>query len=122
MARPKLDVNRKESQQITIYLTKAQKDSLQKEAESCALSLSTYLKKRIFSNKIVTSIPEVNRKAFTELSRIGVNLNQLARQLNSWEGSTGIPDKLTGKTKQIDHLLAELLHIKSSIIGDNDDR
>jgi hypothetical protein len=27
MARPKLDKNRKESQQITIYLTKAQKDS-----------------------------------------------------------------------------------------------
>jgi hypothetical protein len=54
------------------------------KASSMGLDLSEYIRRCVERRQITTTIqPEVNRQTAVELGRIGVNLNQLQRAMNT---------------------------------------
>ncbi|WP_406533624.1 plasmid mobilization protein [Methanobrevibacter sp.] len=69
------------SQRITLRVSPKEKEELEKRAEQAKMSLSQYLI-RAGENKKITvaeNIPEL----FLEITRIGVNINQIAHVANS---------------------------------------
>jgi hypothetical protein len=67
-----------------LRLTPVEKESWSVKASSMGLDLSEYIRRCVERRQITTTIqPEVNRKTAVELGRIGVNLNQLQRAMNT---------------------------------------
>ncbi|MTJ93558.1 MAG: MobC family plasmid mobilization relaxosome protein [Desulfovibrio sp.] len=54
-------------------------------------------------------VPEVNRKAYGELARLGVNLNQIAKAANA--GRTAVPFGL------LRELLSQIMCLQASLMG-----
>ena len=50
-------------------------------------SRGEWIRTKALSRKIPRAIPEINRKAWAELSRVASNLNQLTRFLNQGNGN-----------------------------------
>jgi hypothetical protein len=78
MARPKTRTLRHE-----LRLTPAEKESWSKKAAAVGIDLSEYIRRCVERRTIPSVIPEVNRQTAAELGRIGVNLNQQIRAMNT---------------------------------------
>lgn len=81
MARPKKSDAEKRSQVVNMRFTLAEHEHLRAQAESAGLSVSDYVRRRAIGYTVppapsrATSDPAL----LSELNRIGVNVNQLAR-------------------------------------------
>ncbi|MGE4232031.1 MAG: hypothetical protein AB7F43_01765 [Bacteriovoracia bacterium] len=74
---------------VPIRLTPAERDWLKCVAKNQALSLSEYIRRAALKRRLPPSpAPEINRKTYLELSRIGNNLNQLLRAIHAGEGAS----------------------------------
>ena len=74
-----------ETRQIfPLRLSPSEKTALEAKATEADLKLSEYLRAAGLKQKISRQqpVPEVNRMTYVELSRIGINLNQLAKACN----------------------------------------
>lgn len=86
--------------QLRIRLTESERADLQREAEAAGVSLSELVRSRVLKLRRGSVRHTMNRAAeppafqamhpalFAELSRIGNNLNQLTRALNSGQGAS----------------------------------
>jgi antitoxin component of RelBE/YafQ-DinJ toxin-antitoxin module len=67
-----------------LRLTPVEKESWSVFASAMGLDLSEYIRRCVERRQITTNIqPEVHRQTAVELGRIGVNLNQLQRVMNT---------------------------------------
>jgi antitoxin component of RelBE/YafQ-DinJ toxin-antitoxin module len=66
-----------------LRLTPVEKESWSVKASAMGLDLSEYIRRCVERRQITTKKPEVNRQTAVELGRIGVNLNQLIRAMNT---------------------------------------
>jgi hypothetical protein len=66
-----------------LRLTPVEKESWSVFASAMGLDLSEYIRRCVERRQITTKKPEVNRQTAVELGRIGVNLNQLQRVMNT---------------------------------------
>jgi hypothetical protein len=67
-----------------LRLTPVEKESWSLKASALGLDLSEYIRRCVERRQITTTIqPEVNRLTAVELGKIGVNLNQLQRAMNT---------------------------------------
>jgi len=66
-----------------LRLTPVEKESWTKKAAAVGIDLSEYIRRCVERRTIPSVIPEVNRQTAVELGRIGVNLNQLQRAMNT---------------------------------------
>ena len=66
-----------------LRLTPAEKVAWNAKAESVGLDLSEYIRRCVERRAIAPKPPEVNRATAIELGRIGVNLNQQVRAINT---------------------------------------
>lgn len=84
MARPRAPEEERRSECFAIRLTPAERLALQEEAERLSLSPTSLARQRLLRGRVVVQEHRRldPRQAF-ELGRIGVNLNQIARALNS---------------------------------------
>lgn len=94
---------------LIIRLTKTEKDVLKQAAKNAHLSLSSYSKHAIFSQKIVS---KTDVQTVFQLKKIGVNLNQLAKQINSLPSDNNIRYAL----KRVSEYIENLDKITSSIV------
>jgi hypothetical protein len=78
MARPKTRTLRHE-----LRLTPAEKESWSVQAAAAGMNLNEYIRRCVKRRQITTIQPEVNRQTAAELGRIGVNLNQQIRAMNT---------------------------------------
>lgn len=80
MARPKKRSEEKRDEQVKIRLTLAEANELRDAALSAGLSVSDYARRRMLGIRLPqTSIRRSDPALVSELNRIGVNVNQLAR-------------------------------------------
>ena len=83
MARPTKEPHEKRSAaRPAVRLTQAELTHLQSLAASARLPVSDYVRQRLLSGKVTPRPSADQASLLTELNRIGVNLNQIARQLN----------------------------------------
>lgn len=73
------------SKKIEIRVKEHELDAIKQLADASRLSVSELTRRALMNIKIepVQPIPEINRAVYVELSKIGVNLNQIARSLNA---------------------------------------
>lgn len=65
---------------ISFRVTEREHEQTETQAESLGLGLATYCRSLVLSQKVeATLIKEANQEAIRQLSRIGNNLNQIAK-------------------------------------------
>jgi hypothetical protein len=88
-------------EQIHFRVTKTEKDKLMKKANDAGYTLSSYVKKVVFENKIV---PKTDIETVLELKKIGVNINQLAKFINTFPVQDNLPYAINNLQLYIDKL------------------
>jgi len=66
-----------------VWLTPEEKNDWIRKATSLGMCLNDYIRCCVERRKIPTPMPEVNRLTVSELGKIGVNLNQQIRAMNT---------------------------------------
>lgn len=112
--RPRIAPESVRGRTVGVCVNAAELDALRRYADSAGLSVSEWIRRVALSRYTPRPImPEVNRKTYLELARIGGNLNQLTMLAHS--GSFG----------PIDALLAEVITIlrqtQRELCGGGDD-
>lgn len=91
MARPRKDEHEKRNEVVRLRLTLAEHEHVRSQAETAGVTVSEFLRRRALG--YIVPQARVRRGAdpmlLNELNRIGVNLNQIARNQNS-----GRPERL----------------------------
>lgn len=85
MGRPRKEEHERRTASIRADLTEAEKVYVQEQAARAGLSEAEYTRRRVLGYAVVS--PAASRRAdpalITELNRIGVNVNQLARAVHT---------------------------------------
>ena len=84
MARPRLDDEERREQTVGVRVTAAEAAELRERAQAARLSMGAYLRRRALGQRVrIAAELRLGAAELRELNRIGVNLNQMARALNS---------------------------------------
>lgn len=72
------------TKRISVYLSDTEYADLVQRVQN-PYELCNYIRAQVFAGKtpVSVAIPEINLKAYSEIGRIGSNLNQIARHMNA---------------------------------------
>ncbi len=108
MARPRAPEEERRSECFAIRLTPAERLALQEEAERLSLSPTSLARQRLLRGRVVVQEHrQLDPRQVFELGRIGVNLNQIARALNS--GQNINPAAIEAALAELRTLLAQIV-------------
>ena len=102
--RPRLPEGERRTYRVGVSLSEAEREAVAAKAEAAGLSPAAYLRQAGLGARLSS---RVNDRAYHQLSRIGVNVNQMARVANQ-----------TGRLPELDVLraiLAEVREIRDQI-------
>ncbi len=105
MARPVKQLHEKRSETLRARVTIAEKVFVQDQAELAGLDVTEYVRRRVLGFQVPPAAGRADAALLSELNRIGVNLNQLARNANS-----GRVERMN-----IDVVMAELRGVLESV-------
>lgn len=84
MARPQLARESKRSKRLIFRLTESELQKILQFAEICGKSPSELIREKLFNGKFPQAkTAKLDLQTYTELKKIGVNINQLAWKVNS---------------------------------------
>ena len=84
MARPRLGEEERRTRTLGVRVTEAEAEELRERAQAARLSVGAYVRRRALGRRVrVASEWRLGAAELRELNRIGVNLNQMARAMNS---------------------------------------
>lgn len=107
MSRP-LSPSSKIRDRVDVYLTPAERNAIAAKAETAGLPISTFLRKSALSQQIKAP-PKFAVEKWAELARLGSNLIQIAKAVNSGQKLPFEPFILLDLEKAIDELRDQLL-------------
>lgn len=104
MARPRKTAGERRDLQIGIRLTPSEAEALQTRAQAAGLSVTEYARRMMAHGQVrVVQSQEPDFAVLDQLRRIGVNLNQLARAMNT--SGQEAPDGLGDLCRKIESLI-----------------
>ena len=84
MGRPKVEKDKKLSRRFIFRLTEDELSRLTKAGETCGKAPGPLVRQKLFKGRFPEAkTAKLDLNTFLELRKIGVNLNQLARQVNA---------------------------------------
>lgn len=89
-------------------LSKSEKELIDKRAKALGISLSSFLRKSLLGEQIVS---KTDVQTVFELKKIGVNINQLARHLNTLP----VEEEIRNSLFSINNYIRELKQITDSL-------
>ena len=107
MARPRLEAEDRRTRTIGVRVTAAEGAQLDERAEAARLTTATFVRQVVLGRPVrIASVRRLGGAEFAELNRIGVNLNQIARALNS-----GVPAPVGTReaVERVGELVTDLL-------------
>ena len=108
MARPRLGEEERRTRTVGVRVTEAEAEELQERAQAARLSMGAYLRRRGLGQRVrMATERRLGAAELRELNRIGVNLNQMARALNS--GAVSSPAETQEVVERVGELVARLL-------------
>jgi hypothetical protein len=111
MGRPKKDTDQKLAKVIVIRVTDAELKKLEQLSIMCGQYLAVLIRKKLFTGNYPKPItPKITVQLYAELNRIGVNLNQLTRHVNSGMLPLGLRQLLEELSKHEQIIIDHLLH------------
>ena len=106
--RPKLENPKTEP--FGFRATKDEAKQIKAKAKIRGISPGEFCRVAALGKKLPAGIvPELNRKSWMELSRIGNNLNQIAKNLNQGGGDSGLVPVLEDLKSQIQQLQLKII-------------
>ena len=88
-------------------MTEAEETELRERAQAARLSMGAYLRRRALGQRVRSAVERrLGAAEMRELNRIGVNLNQMARALNS--GAVSSPAETQEVVERVGELVAKL--------------
>ena len=107
MARPRLGDEERRTRTVGVRVTEAEAAELQERAQAARLSMGAYLRRRALGQRVRSAVERrLGAVELRELNRIGVNLNQMARAMNS---GAAAPAGTREAVEQVSELVARLL-------------
>lgn len=114
MGRPKKNKEDKLSRVVVIRLTEGELKQLDEFSILCSQPVSVLVRARLFSGSYPKAVaPKVNIQLYAEINRIGVNLNQLTRQVNAGKLPFGLHNVLNALSAQQQEIINHLLDDRS---------
>ena len=108
MARPRLGEEERRRRTIGVRVTEVEAEELQERAQAARLSMGAYLRRRALGQRVrIAAERRLGAAELRELNRIGVNLNQMARAMNS--GAVSSPAETQAAVERVGELVARLL-------------
>lgn len=108
MARPRLGEGERRTRTLGVRLTAGEAEALSEQAQTAQLSMGAYVRRRALGQRVrVAEERRLGAAELQELNRIGVNLNQIARRLNS--GAARAPAGTRAAVERVGELVASLL-------------
>jgi antitoxin component of RelBE/YafQ-DinJ toxin-antitoxin module len=115
MTRPKTYTARYE-----LRLTPAEKIAWNAKAAAIGMDLSEYIRRCVERRTLTTALPEVNRTTALELGRIGVNLNQQIRAMNTAIASGQYIPNVSGALSVVEEVYQAVKKLQSELLGTDD--
>ena len=107
MARPRLAAEERRERTIGVRVTAAEAAELANRAAAARESLGAYMRRRALGQPVrIAAVRRLGAAELRELLRIGVNLNQVARVLNS---GAAAPEGTREAVERLSELVEELL-------------
>ena len=107
MARPRLDEEERRTRTVGVRVTAAEAAELRERAQAARLSMGAYLRRRALGQRVrFTAERRLGAAELRELNRIGVNLNQMARAMNSGAAASA---ETRAAVERVSELVARLL-------------
>jgi hypothetical protein len=114
MGRPKKELTSLKLIQVNIRMSVDDYIKVSDNARTIGLSIAEFIRRKVTKKSLPKkNVSPTDRKLFVELSRVGNNLNQLAKYVNS-----GIRDPYNIH-KQLEEVKALLQFLKSNISGND---
>ena len=108
MARPRLGEEERRTRTVGVRVTEAEAAELRERAQAARLSMGAYLRRRALGQRVRSAVERrLGAAELRELNRIGVNLNQMARAMNS--GAAPPPAEAQEAVERVGELVAKLL-------------
>ena len=108
MARPRLGDEERRTRTIGVRVTEAEAAELAERSHAARLSMGAYMRHRALGQPVrIAPERRLGATDLRELNRIGVNLNQMARVLNS--GAARAPAETRAAVERVGELVAALL-------------
>lgn len=115
MGRPKKEFTARKIIQVNVRMTVDDYSKVSDNAETIGLAITEYIRRKITEKSLPKKkVSPSDRKIFVELSRVGNNLNQITKVVNS-----GIRDPFS-INRQLEEVKMLLQYLKSNIA--NNDR
>ena len=107
MARPRLGYEERQRRTVGVRVTEAEAAELRERAQAARLSMGAYLRRRALGQRVrMAAERRLGAAELRELNRIGVNLNQMARAMNS---GSAAPAGTGEAVERVSELVAGLL-------------
>lgn len=81
--RPRAAEGAARDQVLGLRLTPDERAAIEAQAARAGLTVSDYARRVILGHRVKAAVTDVDAAALVELNRLGVNLNQIAKQLNA---------------------------------------
>ena len=102
MARPRKAPEEKRTARLPgLRLTEAEALFVEQQAARAGLSVADYQRRRLLGQPVRAARPRIEGQYLTALNQIGVNLNQIARALNSGRSLPGDIVQITGELRAV---------------------
>lgn len=101
MARPRKHDAEKRTEQLNLRLTMAEVEAIRGEADKAGLSVADYVRRRAVGLPVAPAPRKVDAALVSELNRVGVNLNQVARSLHTERPFRVAPDVVLSELRQV---------------------
>lgn len=109
MGRPKISADKLRTATIGVRVSPAEYDQLRTKAAAMGMTPAQWLRSAALDRRLPPPpAPAVNMETYRELSRIGVNLNQVVARINAGAGHQ-VPAKLPPE------ITAELLRLVKTV-------
>jgi hypothetical protein len=111
MARPKVPETERRSVKFTVMLTSGELEKLVQLGKVCNKPPATLAREKIFKGKFPSArIPKIDVYYYTELQKIGNNLNQLTRLANSGKLPRELLGLLLKLNKRLDLTISKIVY------------
>jgi len=115
MARPKISSAEKRSVKFSLQLTLSEKQQLSQLAEVCGKPTAKLAREKIFRGRFPEpKIALTDLRVYTELKKIGINLNQLTRKANAGVITVELLSTLYKLEQRLDIIIAKLVYDSQS--------
>jgi hypothetical protein len=102
------------SKVVVVRLTEGELKQLEQFSIMCSQHVSVLVRKRLFSGSYPKAVtPKITVQLYAELNRIGVNLNQLTKQVNAGKLPVGLLQVLNHLSSQQQTIIKHLLDDRS---------